>query len=187
MLSTQRRAWEYVKENLTDRQKTVYYLLAEHKDGLTSKETARFLGVELNTISGRFSELKDLDLIKGIGIRKNPNGRDATIWAIKKDDFKFDIQLPFPKRKRIEDQNILERYRNQKCCVEFCVSQSKSDPHHIKSVGAFGDDVDENIVPLCRWHHNDIHNIGVSPFLRKWGVEIKSKKKLYDYIMLRMR
>ena len=32
------------------------------------------------------------------------------------------------------------------------------DPHHIKSKGSGGDDAVENLITLCRGHHNDAHS-----------------------------
>lgn len=32
------------------------------------------------------------------------------------------------------------------------------DPHHITHRGAGGDDIPENVITLCRHHHNLVHN-----------------------------
>lgn len=55
---TQWAAWQQVQSNLTDRQKEVFEVIKSRPGGVTSKEVARALDVPLNTISGRFSELK---------------------------------------------------------------------------------------------------------------------------------
>ncbi len=36
----------------------------------------------------------------------------------------------------------------------------RCDPHHVTTVGAGGRDVPENVMPLCREHHNEWHRIG---------------------------
>jgi 5-methylcytosine-specific restriction endonuclease McrA len=38
------------------------------------------------------------------------------------------------------------------------------DPHHIVTRGAGGDDVPENIITLCRRHHNDAHAGKISKY-----------------------
>jgi hypothetical protein len=37
--------------------------------------------------------------------------------------------------------------------------------HHIKSKGSGGDDVAENLVPLCVLHHTQIHTVGIKKML----------------------
>lgn len=69
-----------------------------------------------------------------------------------------------PKRKK--DKKLLESYRLKSCLVCQTVP---SDPHHIKSRGSGGDDSPENICPLCRKHHSEIHQIGLNRMLEKYG------------------
>lgn len=45
--------------------------------------------------------------------------------------------------------------------------KSGTDPAHIKSVGAGGDDHINNLLPLCREHHSEHHQTGWSKFIRK--------------------
>lgn len=72
----------------------------------------------------------------------------------------------FPKKKRIENQKLLDEYRNRPC--EVCGLAPKSDPHHLISRGAGGDDTPENLISLCRSHHIQAHTLGRDRFLAKY-------------------
>lgn len=60
---------KYTKEEVYKR--TTALLKARGSHGATSKEIAAAFGVELNTISGRFSEMKQMGWIKENGERRN--------------------------------------------------------------------------------------------------------------------
>jgi len=51
----------------------------------------------------------------------------------------------------------------EKCCV---CNNSNPDVHHIKSRGSSGSDHPNNLVPLCRNHHTQIHQYGKVKFCR---------------------
>lgn len=59
----------YTKEEVYKR--TTALLKARGTYGATSKEIAAAFGVELNTVSGRFSEMKSMNWIKENGERRN--------------------------------------------------------------------------------------------------------------------
>ena len=62
-----------------------------------------------------------------------------------------------------------ELCRQSRCIVPSCVwHRLGSDPHHVKSIGAGGQDAD--CVPLCRWHHTEVHQIGWRTFEIKYGI-----------------
>jgi hypothetical protein len=42
------------------------------------------------------------------------------------------------------------------------------DAHHVTSVGAGGDDVADNVMPLCRQHHAAVHQYGWSKSCKKY-------------------
>lgn len=71
----------------------------------------------------------------------------------------------FPKNKRIKDRKLLQEIRGQECAVKGCFR--KGMPAHIRSVGAGGDDVPENLVPLCADHHIRQHAMGWKVFKEK--------------------
>lgn len=60
----------------------------------------------------------------------------------------------FPKPKRKEDPKILEMVRNQRCCA---CGAWPSDAHHVTTAGARGGDTGDNVMPLCRHHHQEWH------------------------------
>ena len=62
----------------------------------------------------------------------------------------------FHKKSRIESQSTLDLFRGKPC--EIC--KKPSDPCHIKSQGSGGDDVEYNLISLCRAHHVQSHAIG---------------------------
>lgn len=70
-----------------------------------------------------------------------------------------------PKPKRIVDEELLERVRNQICLI---CGTWPCDPTHVRSRGAGGHDVDFNVAPLCRFHHIHQHRFGVFQFLKKY-------------------
>lgn len=72
--------------------------------------------------------------------------------------------IPFPKKKRISNPKLLNIIRNMQCLL--CPTWP-SDPHHVTSKGAGGHDTGDNVVNLCRAHHNEIHQIGVKTFATK--------------------
>ncbi len=46
------------------------------------------------------------------------------------------------------------------------------DVHHIKSRGAGGGDTVDNVIPLCRSHHTEIHKIGPTKMMEKyWSIK----------------
>ena len=89
------------------------------------------------------------------------------------------------KRPRIVNEELLAVVRTLPClaCSErhpglaidsISDGYSQSQPHHVTSRGAGGDDVAENLMPLCMWHHIEIHKIGLSsmsdryPTIKRW-------------------
>jgi hypothetical protein len=51
----------------------------------------------------------------------------------------------------------LETVRGLPC---LCCRRSPCDPHHVTTRGAGGDDVAENLMPLCSEHHRLWHQKG---------------------------
>lgn len=71
----------------------------------------------------------------------------------------------FPKPKRVVNRKLLDTYHKMRCliCNEFC------DPAHVKSRGAGGHDLPENVLNLCRRHHSE-QSIGIVTFVLKYPV-----------------
>jgi hypothetical protein len=66
-------------------------------------------------------------------------------------------QFAFPKAPRIKDPELLATFRTFPCLA--CGAQP-SEAHHITTRGAHGDDVPENLMPLCTYHHREWHSRG---------------------------
>jgi len=69
------------------------------------------------------------------------------------------------KKKRIKNRELLDKYHIMRCvaCGVF-----GCDPAHIKSRGSGGDDLPENLFPLCRIHHTEQGQIGIATFTMKY-------------------
>src|SRR5690606_3775495 len=61
-----------------------------------------------------------------------------------------------------------ETIRALPCSV--CGAPGPSDPHHVRSRGAGGDRRD--LVPLCRTHHREYHDVGRRTFEARRGVDL---------------
>lgn len=67
------------------------------------------------------------------------------------------------KPRKISRPALLKHFRTLNCVI---CGAADPDPAHIRSVGAGGWDIDENIVPLCREHHSLQHSKGWMYMLR---------------------
>ncbi len=91
--------------------------------------------------------------------------------------------MMFPKRKRIVDEELLETIRTLPCivCRTESISQpSPTQPCHVTSRGAGGDDVAENVIPMCFTHHRMQHDKG-------WGHMVKSFNGVRTWMRLANR
>jgi hypothetical protein len=57
---------------------------------------------------------------------------------------------------RIVDRAAIEAARKPYC--EACGRRAYGLPHHVKTVGSGGDDIDSNLIQLCTVHHTMAHN-----------------------------
>jgi hypothetical protein len=65
----------------------------------------------------------------------------------------------------------------------------RCDPHHVTSVGAGGQDVPENLMPLCRRHHDEVEEPGKGmgwmidryPGVKAW-LEIARRWDVFDRV-----
>ena len=60
---------------------------------------------------------------------------------------------------------------NQSCVVS---KERMVDPHHLRSRGAGGGERN-NIVPLRRKYHVELHSIGVKTFAEKYGLDLEAE------------
>ena len=70
----------------------------------------------------------------------------------------------FKKIKRVANFPF-RRHVREMCCL--CCNVIGVDPHHVRSRGAGGRD-EANLVPLCRLHHTELHQIGRLTFEDKY-------------------
>ena len=83
----------------------------------------------------------------------------------------MDDSTPKHKRPRIASDtfNTQIRHRDRFCLVGLFLKDGTCseglDCHHIVTRGSGGDDVEENGITLCRYHHNEVGRLGVK-FLR---------------------
>lgn len=84
---------------------------------------------------------------------------------------------------RIVDEELLDAVRRLPCLA--CASEASeasvrhaldysgevlSHPHHVRSRGAGGGDVPNNVMPLCHKHHAEIHARGKLDMASKYPV-----------------
>jgi len=81
------------------------------------------------------------------------------------------------KPERIRDEALKAEVRAQGCVVDNCdcIQGRYNDPDHVKTKGSGGDDVPENLMPLCRFHHVEKGTIGVKTFIKKYGLEFSTE------------
>ena len=66
-------------------------------------------------------------------------------------------------QRRIVDQAALRKFRELRQRCLFCSQASAVDAHHVLPKARGGDDLFENLVPLCRRCHSAVHG---SPYTR---------------------
>ena len=86
------------------------------------------------------------------------------------------------KPKRVKNKDNLNQVKKTPCII----CKDLSDPCHIRSRGAGGGDEKWNLIPLCRKHHTEQHQIGwhdmaykywqVMVYLTHHGWELFDKK-----------
>lgn len=63
---------------------------------------------------------------------------------------------PVPKNKRIKNQKLIN---NKKYNCEYCGKKNCcTNKHHVKSKGASGDDIEDNLIELCGICHRKVHD-----------------------------
>lgn len=75
-----------------------------------------------------------------------------------------------PKPKRIKNRKLMNSYHEMRCLV---CGRPGCDPSHAKTRGARGDDVPENIFPVCNDHHREHGRIGIVTFAEKYPAVMK--------------
>lgn len=60
----------------------------------------------------------------------------------------------YPKNARIKNKKILKEKQGR---CEVCGKIGQTEKHHIKTKGSGGDDIEENLIEVCRICHTKIH------------------------------
>lgn len=67
---------------------------------------------------------------------------------------------PYPKNKRIKNPKLL---KEKKGICQQCGKYGNTEKHHIKSKGSGGDDIEINLIEVCRNCHRLIHDGKIKP------------------------
>lgn len=70
----------------------------------------------------------------------------------------------FVKRFNVKDAELVARVGMLPC--QACGVHPAGDAHHIKTRGAGGQDLQWNLMPLCRGHHRAVHDKGLTTLAR---------------------
>jgi len=86
------------------------------------------------------------------------------------------------KPKRIIDKKLIKHLKDNPCNI--CGKPGPSDVHHLTTRGAGGNDTLENLLVLCRKHHVEIHQVGLTKFSWKYPKfkEWLTKHKRFDLL-----
>ena len=63
----------------------------------------------------------------------------------------------------------MKNYKSDKPCI-VCNKGSEGFTcyHHVKTRKSGGSDHAENLMPVCLWHHTEVHKIGLVSFSKKY-------------------
>jgi hypothetical protein len=86
------------------------------------------------------------------------------------------------KTKRIVNRELISLVKTLPCVA--CGRNPGGDAHHVTTVAAGGDDVAENLMPLCRTDHQEWHRRGPSHMIRTYGgvktwLELAGRKDVF--------
>ena len=81
---TQVDSFNELQKEISDRQKSVYSVLTVHGD-CTNREIARYLGWDINRVTGRVTELVNLGMVNTNGTKfDHETNRTVTLWKVSK-------------------------------------------------------------------------------------------------------
>ncbi len=94
-------------------------------------------------------------------------------------DYEKDNEMQYPKPKRVVDPELIARVKAVGIC--YLVGRGECwgplDPHHVISRGAGGGDTEDNVILLCRNHHQQAHSGLISKeTLRSYMTEANIKR-----------
>ena len=66
---------------------------------------------------------------------------------------------------RVKNKKLMTSYHTEQTCL---LCWNPATPAHIKGRGAMGDDVPENMAPLCGLHHSMQGSLGMTTFSKRF-------------------
>ncbi|MCK5235825.1 MAG: hypothetical protein KAR06_02475 [Deltaproteobacteria bacterium] len=83
MHDTQAESWEKIKAKLNEKQAKVLDVLLVNRKGMTTREIMEWLGWEINSVSGRITELQGKGVVRDSGKRrKDPaTNSNGCVWV----------------------------------------------------------------------------------------------------------
>jgi len=79
-----------------------------------------------------------------------------------------EVDFLIPKPKRVKNEELLERCRMGVCIIDNAQCAGPVDPEHLSTRGAGHGDTEDNVYPLCRWHHIEKGQIGIGKMVQKY-------------------
>lgn len=71
---------------------------------------------------------------------------------------------------RVYDLALIKRVRKLPCAI--CGEEGGNEAHHLQTRGSGGGDTIDNLVSLCRRHHQRIHAMGVKSFCEAFQLPV---------------
>lgn len=79
---TQVESLKQTQKNIGEKQKTVYYVI-KSKGGATNRMIAKYLGWDINRVTGRVTELVNMGMVTTTGTFKDKEtNRTVTLWKV---------------------------------------------------------------------------------------------------------
>ncbi|MGM0155770.1 hypothetical protein IGI47_000012 [Enterococcus sp. AZ191] len=137
----------------------------------------RWSGTSTSQLNDYFKEEYVIQYFTEISVADNSDASVAEVNNLIEMvlDFMFEWNVPFPRSYEILPKH--EQFYHYQCCKHRkCVicGQSGADIHHLEAVGnRKRSQVDHRKFPLtalCRKHHNEAHNMGVTQFMNKYQI-----------------
>lgn len=84
--------------------------------------------------------------------------------------------MSFQKKKTYRSKKYMDFVKILECCVSSpCFEVIERHPHHTETGGIGMKGSDLSCIPLCGFHHDEIHRGGKETFQYKYAIDIKDK------------
>ena len=85
------------------------------------------------------------------------------------------------KSKRTVNTVLLAEYRTYPCLINNDDCKGDTCGHHLKTKGSGGNDEYRNLMALCRMHHSEVHQVGLTTFVKKYDLQNYMIDKEWSY------